>query len=90
MFDLAGITCGHFSIPFWTFFGATAIGKAIIKVLIQSIFVILTFSKHHMETFLNLIESHFPFLKNSLSHGLEKQKKQLWHKDEGHNLDSVH
>ena len=28
LFDLAGITCGHFLIPFWTFFGATLIGRA--------------------------------------------------------------
>ena len=35
LFDLAGITCGHFLIPFWTFFGATLIGKAIIKMHIQ-------------------------------------------------------
>ncbi len=35
LFDLAGITCGHFLVPFWTFFGATLIGKAIIKVHIQ-------------------------------------------------------
>ena len=27
LFDLAGITCGHFLVPFWTFFGATLIGK---------------------------------------------------------------
>ena len=26
LFDLAGITCGHFLVPFWTFFGATLIG----------------------------------------------------------------
>jgi len=32
LFDLAGITCGAFGIPFLTFFSATAIGKAIIKV----------------------------------------------------------
>ncbi|XP_076106824.1 vacuole membrane protein 1-like isoform X3 [Mytilus galloprovincialis] len=35
LFDLAGITCGHFLIPFWTFFGATLIGKAVIKIHIQ-------------------------------------------------------
>lgn len=34
-FDLAGITCGHFLVPFWTFFGATLIGKAILKMHIQ-------------------------------------------------------
>lgn len=35
LFDLAGMTCGHFLIPFWTFFGATVIGKAIVKMHIQ-------------------------------------------------------
>ncbi|XP_071124202.1 vacuole membrane protein 1-like [Mytilus edulis] len=35
LFDLAGITCGHFLISFWTFFGATLIGKAVIKIHIQ-------------------------------------------------------
>ncbi len=35
LFDLAGITCGHFLVPFWTFFGATVIGKALIKAHIQ-------------------------------------------------------
>ncbi|XP_027767059.1 vacuole membrane protein 1-like, partial [Empidonax traillii] len=36
LFDLAGITCGHFLVPFWTFFGATLIGKAVIKMHIQA------------------------------------------------------
>ena len=31
-FDLCGICCGHFLMPFWDFFGATFIGKAILKV----------------------------------------------------------
>lgn len=35
LFDLAGITCGHFLISFWTFFGATVIGKAFIKMHAQ-------------------------------------------------------
>lgn len=30
-FDLCGIACGHFGLPFMTFFGATFIGKALIK-----------------------------------------------------------
>lgn len=43
LFDLAGITCGHFLVPFWTFFGATLIGKAIVKMHIQvNILVVLT------------------------------------------------
>lgn len=43
LFDLAGITSGHFRIPFRTFFSATFIGKAIIKVHIQMIFIIAIF-----------------------------------------------
>ncbi|KAF9372913.1 Vacuolar membrane protease, partial [Mortierella sp. AD011] len=35
LFDLAGITCGHFLIPFSTFFGATFLGKAVVKSSIQ-------------------------------------------------------
>ncbi|XP_042298201.1 vacuole membrane protein 1 isoform X2 [Sceloporus undulatus] len=55
LFDLAGITCGHFLVPFWTFFGATLIGKAIIKMHIQKLFVIITFSKHIVEQMVSLI-----------------------------------
>lgn len=46
LFDLAGITCGHFLVPFWTFFGATLIGKAIVKMHIQKIFVIIAFNEN--------------------------------------------
>ena len=41
---MAGITCGHFLVPFWTFFGATLIGKAVIKMHIQKIFIIFAFN----------------------------------------------
>ena len=39
LFDLAGITCGHFLIPFWTFFGATLIGKERISFELCFIFL---------------------------------------------------
>ncbi|XP_061106468.1 vacuole membrane protein 1-like isoform X4 [Conger conger] len=55
LFDLAGITCGHFLVPFWTFFGATLIGKAVIKMHIQKLFVIITFSRHIVEQMVSLI-----------------------------------
>merc|ERR1719201_1757150 len=55
LFDLAGITCGHFLVPFWTFFGATLIGKAIIKMHIQKIFVILAFNNQLLETAISLL-----------------------------------
>ncbi|KAI8041833.1 hypothetical protein M5D96_006102 [Drosophila gunungcola] len=37
LFDLAGITCGHFLVPFWKFFLATLIGKTLVKATIQQI-----------------------------------------------------
>ena len=55
LFDLAGITCGHFLVRFWTFFGATLIGKAIIKMHIQKMFVIFLFSQHHLDSLFDLL-----------------------------------
>ena len=37
LFDLCGICCGHFLMPFWQFFGATLMGKALVKVGFQSV-----------------------------------------------------
>ncbi|RLN59671.1 hypothetical protein BBJ29_004012 [Phytophthora kernoviae] len=48
-FDLCGICCGHFLMPFWTFFGATLIGKALIKVNLQAVFFITIFTDAHLK-----------------------------------------
>jgi len=45
------------------------------------LFVILTFSKHHIETVLKILRNIFPFLGESLLKALEKQKKLLWHNE---------
>jgi len=80
LFDLAGITCGHFLIPFWTFFGATLIGKAIIKMHIQKIFVIFAFNQHLMETSISFLV-RIPFVGQKLEapvrNLLAKQKEKL-------------
>uniref|UniRef100_A0A3Q0R6J6 Vacuole membrane protein 1 n=1 Tax=Amphilophus citrinellus TaxID=61819 RepID=A0A3Q0R6J6_AMPCI len=82
LFDLAGITCGHFLVPFWTFFGATLIGKAVIKMHIQKLFVIITFSKHIVEQMVSLIGA-VPLLGAALQKPfreyLEAQKAKLHH-----------
>ncbi|CAH2222147.1 vacuole membrane 1 [Pelobates cultripes] len=89
LFDLAGITCGHFLVPFWTFFGATLIGKAIIKMHIQKLFVIITFSKHIVEQMVSLIGEQCmfwngtrslnigPSLQKPFQEYLESQRKKL-------------
>uniref|UniRef100_A0A8C2U476 Vacuole membrane protein 1 n=1 Tax=Coturnix japonica TaxID=93934 RepID=A0A8C2U476_COTJA len=86
LFDLAGITCGHFLVPFWTFFGATLIGKAVIKMHIQKLFVIITFSKHIVEQMVSLIgaiPSIGPSLQKPFQEYLEAQRIKLHHKSDG-------
>ncbi|XP_078484477.1 vacuole membrane protein 1 isoform X2 [Ciona intestinalis] len=87
LFDLAGITCGHFLVPFWTFFGATLIGKAVIKMHIQKIFVVMTFSKHHVEMLVDWI-GYLPLIGTSMQlpfkDFLKKQKQNLHHKPGTH------
>ena len=83
LFDLAGITCGHFLIPFWTFFGATFIGKALIKVQIQSCGVILAFSKDRLAWIIAQVESMVPeAFAGKLGPLFEKQRQQF-HKAAG-------
>ncbi|XP_067350740.1 vacuole membrane protein 1-like isoform X2 [Channa argus] len=83
LFDLAGITCGHFLVPFWTFFGATLIGKAVIKMHIQKLFVIVTFSRHIVEQMVSLTGA-VPLLGAALQKPfreyLEAQKAKLHHR----------
>lgn len=46
LFDLAGILCGHFQYSFPKFFIATVIGKALIKVNLQVLFIVFIFGKN--------------------------------------------
>eukprot|EP00887_Chlorella_sp_A99_P001874 scaffold19.g1874.t1 len=48
-FDLCGICCGHFLMPFWEFFGATLIGKGVIKVAGQTAFFVALFREQSRE-----------------------------------------
>nr|XP_016992394.2 vacuole membrane protein 1 [Drosophila takahashii] len=51
LFDLAGISCGHFLVPFWKFFVATLIGKALVKATIQQLFVIASLTENLVNKF---------------------------------------
>ncbi|XP_060534127.1 vacuole membrane protein 1-like isoform X2 [Cylas formicarius] len=88
LFDLAGITCGHFLVPFWTFFGATLIGKAVIKMHIQKLFVIIAFNETLIETAINYLIL-VPFVGEKLQVPfkafLDGQKNKL-HKRGGQNV----
>ncbi|KAK3819723.1 MAG: hypothetical protein J3Q66DRAFT_399178 [Benniella sp.] len=77
LFDLAGITCGHFLIPFSTFFGATFLGKAVVKSSIQSLFVIFMFSADTLAAFMGWLERSVPFIHGYLADGINTQKGAL-------------
>jgi membrane protein YqaA with SNARE-associated domain len=80
LFDLAGITCGYFMVNFWTFFGATLLGKAIIKMHMQKGLVIFLFSEHHLNNLLDVL-SNVPFagdkLKPLIEEWLNSEKNKL-------------
>lgn len=80
LFDLAGITCGHFLVPFWTFFGATLLGKAVIKMHLQKVFVIIAFSESLVEKgveVLGMIPWMGQFLQKLFKTFLKNQKASL-------------
>ncbi|CAH2986227.1 unnamed protein product [Chilo suppressalis] len=84
LFDLAGLTCGHFLVPFWTFFGATVLGKAVIKMHIQKVFVIVAFNETLVGQALSWVE-RIPYigpkLEAPLLEFLRNQKARL-HKND--------
>ncbi|PAA82166.1 hypothetical protein BOX15_Mlig014031g1, partial [Macrostomum lignano] len=80
LFDLAGITCGHFLIPFQTFFFATLIGKAVIKMHLQMLFVVFAFSPHLVErlaTWIGGAPLFGQFMQSLIRDLLEKQRRSL-------------
>ncbi|XP_063224672.1 vacuole membrane protein 1 isoform X2 [Bacillus rossius redtenbacheri] len=81
LFDLAGITCGHFLVPFWTFFGATVLGKAVAKVHLQKVFVIMACDERIVDAFLSPMR-RIPWLHDAIKRVLAKEKAK-YHKTPG-------
>jgi len=59
-FDLCGMCCGHFLMPFWTFFGATFIGKALIKAPGQACFFVMLFTERWFVKFIEVVDKLIP------------------------------
>ncbi|KAG4179600.1 hypothetical protein ERO13_A10G114800v2 [Gossypium hirsutum] len=76
LFDLAGIMCGQFGIPFWKFFLATLIGKAIIKTHIQTVFIISVCNNQ----LLDWIENELIWVLSSLIPGFDSYLPTLTEK----------
>lgn len=85
LFDLAGILCGQFLVPFWKFFAATLIGKAFIKTHIQTIFIIMVsnpYVVHLIGLGLAWLMDHLPafaHLTPSITAALENAKSKFNH-----------
>jgi vacuole membrane protein 1 len=62
LFDLCGICCGHFLMPFSVFFSATFIGKAIIRNGYQSLVYVAVCSKQYLEKITTVLQSLLPDL----------------------------
>ena len=77
LFDLAGLACGHFLIPFATFFSATVLGKAVIKAQIQTAIVIAAFRKDSVEYIIHTVESRVQPLQGKLAAFFEHQREQF-------------
>lgn len=76
LFDLAGLTCGHLLIPFFTFFLATCLGKAVIKVHLQLFLIIVGFSDKTIKIVLNKIAKHVSAsLSLKLANLVDKQRR---------------
>ena len=59
-FDLCGICCGTFMMPFWTFFGGTLLGKAVVKAPMQAAFFVMLFSPTSRTNFISFIHTWAP------------------------------
>ncbi|CAG8461410.1 8450_t:CDS:2 [Ambispora leptoticha] len=77
LFDLAGIMCGQFLVPFSTFFGATFLGKAVVKSSIQTTIVILVFSQDTLTAILDTTKSYLPYVHDKLAAAVLQQTRIL-------------
>eukprot|EP00803_Ostreobium_quekettii_P000441 evm.model.scf_624.9 EVM.evm.TU.scf_624.9 scf_624:68191-69477(-) len=59
-FDLCGVVCGYFKMPFWKFFGATLLGKGVFKVNGQVLFLVALFQRPSREWLMDGMESVLP------------------------------
>lgn len=72
-FDLVGVACGHLGVPFMTFFVATLIGKAFIKVNGQCIFFVYWFRNN--ELVIKMISELISFLPAAIRPKMDIEKK---------------
>jgi hypothetical protein len=60
LFDFCGLVCGRLQMPFWTFFGATLLGKGVFKVGMQCVGLLTLFSARSRASLLAWLEAAAP------------------------------
>lgn len=60
LFDMCGLACGRCRMPFATFFSATVLGKGIVKVCIQTGFLVAVFQQQSREAILERLRVLLP------------------------------
>jgi len=66
-FDLVGMCCGHFQMPFWEFFGATLLGKAFTLRPVQAAFSVALFSNQFRPKLIAIVGSTIPVVGEKIS-----------------------
>eukprot|EP00040_Diaphanoeca_grandis_P028519 m.165320 g.165320 ORF g.165320 m.165320 type:complete len:387 (-) comp31380_c0_seq1:120-1280(-) len=66
-FDLVGMCCGHFQMPFWDFFGATVLGKAFTLRPMQAAFFVALFSSQFRPKMVAALGSAIPYFGEKIS-----------------------
>eukprot|EP01061_Rhynchopus_euleeides_P045641 TRINITY_DN8309_c1_g1_i1.p1 TRINITY_DN8309_c1_g1~~TRINITY_DN8309_c1_g1_i1.p1 ORF type:complete len:520 (+),score=235.63 TRINITY_DN8309_c1_g1_i1:113-1672(+) len=56
-FDLCGLCCGAINMPFFTFFSAVFLGKAVVKVGLQAMFFVLIFTESSFKRAIAILTS---------------------------------
>ena len=59
-FDLCGVCCGHFLMPFWNFFIATLLGKAVIRNSYQSLVYVALCTEAYLERAIVVLQMVLP------------------------------
>eukprot|EP01066_Platyproteum_vivax_P010667 Platyproteum_vivax@DN4801_c0_g1_i1.p1 len=84
-FDLCGICCGHFMMPFWKFFLGLLVGKAFIKVFLQTSVLIFFFSQATRQNALQSVSSLLRYVGlvnssqiNSVAHWVDSKVAKMF------------
>ena len=80
-FDMCGMACGWLQVPFWTFFGATLLGKSLVKTTIQSSVAIILFSNaffEHVASAMGSIEGFLPISLNFTAKAVSLRQKVMY------------